>query len=194
MTRTTHDRTSGRSIRDRRTDRRACGYERDGLASVLLLAQLRALNALQPRPGERILDVGCATGAAVRDMAAGGAVTVGVDRSPAMITHAHERARSVGGARFVVSDAEHLPFRSTTFTAVLCTSVLHYLDRTDTVLAEIYRVLRPGGRTVIGDLEIAGAQRSLADAVADASLRRTHQLRYPTALGTYIILTALRPV
>lgn len=175
MTRTTHDRTAGRSIRDRRTDRRACGYERDGLASVLLLAQLRALNALQPRPGERM-------------------VTVGVDRSPAMITHAHQRARSVGGARFVVSDAEHLPFRSTTFAAVLCTSVLHYLDRTDTVLAEIHRVLRPGGRTVIGDLETAGAERSLADAVADASLSRTHQLRYPTALGTYVILTALRPV
>lgn len=184
--------TSGRSIRARRTDRRASGYERDGLASVLLLAQQRALTALQPLPGEHILDVGCATGAAVRDMAFDGAVTVGVDRSLAMITHALRRSRSLSGAQVLVADAEHLPFGSSTFTAVLCTSVLHYCDYVDIALAEIHRVLRPGGRTVIGDFESAGPRPNLAQTIAAASLTLAGQQRYGTPLGSYLVLTAQR--
>lgn len=185
--------THGRSIRARRTDRRASGYERDGLASVLLLAQRRALTALHPLPGEHILDVGCATGAAVRDMASDGVIAVGVDRSPAMIMHALHRSRSLSGARFLVTDAEHLPFRSSAFTAVLCTSVLHYVHRVETALAEIHRVLRPGGRTVIGAFERAGPQPNLAQTVTAASLTLTGQQRYGTPLGNYLVLTAQRP-
>lgn len=108
------------------------------------------LHALRPRPGERLLDVGCGTGAflALLGRSGSGAGAVGVDPSTAMLTHA---VRSRRGYRLAAGGAEALPFKASTFDAVVSTSALHFVPAPHAALAEMARVVRPGGRVVITD-------------------------------------------
>lgn len=102
------------------------------------------VDMLDPKPGERILDLGCGTGHLTNDLAAGGATVVGVDRSPDMIS----AARSVyPDIEFVVMDALHLEFNEP-FDAVFSNAALHWMPRAEAVAASIVRVLKPGGRFV----------------------------------------------
>lgn len=144
---------AGAARRAARTARRAPGYERDGLATVMLSLQRQALAELRLRPSDRFLDVGCATGAAVRLVAHRVRLAAGVDRCPAMIARA--RVLSSGGtpAQFAVADATSLPFPTGGFTALLCTSLLHYLDDPAPALREMVRVVDVDGRIVIGHLD-----------------------------------------
>lgn len=176
-----------------RTDRRATGYERDGLGPLLVRLQRQALTRLGLVATDRFLDVGCATGAAVRAAAEHVHIAVGVDQSPTMIRHARDHTRSHTGAHFLLARAEHLPFPTHTFSTVLCTTVLHYLDNPDRALAEMIRVLHPDGRLVIGDL----LQASHAARVPPRGTPRSwtgltvidHQ-RTLTPLGYYVIVLA----
>jgi len=99
------------------------------------------------RPGARVLDVGCGTGADVRALASlvgpeGDAV--GVDSSRSMIDTARTRAPTDSAARFEVADALALPFEDASFDAVRCERVLQHVPDPDRVLAEMARVARPG--------------------------------------------------
>jgi SAM-dependent methyltransferase len=97
--------------------------------------------------GRRILDVGCGSGpltAALRDR---GAVISGFDLSTAMVALA--RARLGADADVVVHDlAEALPYADAAFDDVVASLVLHYLEDWSGPLAELHRVLRPGGRLI----------------------------------------------
>jgi ubiquinone/menaquinone biosynthesis C-methylase UbiE len=175
------------------TDRRAAGYERDGLGPVLVELQRQAQTLLGLCAEERFLDVGCATGAAVRAAAEHVHLAVGVDQSAAMITHAREHARSVAGAHFVLARAEHLPFPADTFSAVLCTTVLHYLDEPDRAVVEMTRVLRPDGRLVIGNLHhdrLTASSPTRGEPRSWSGLTATHERQTLTPLGAYVILLA----
>jgi ubiquinone/menaquinone biosynthesis C-methylase UbiE len=97
--------------------------------------------------GCRVLDVGCGPGTVTRQLARGFDIdAVGIDSSPKMI----EVARDEAGAHavFQVAPAEELPFESASFDGVVMRWVVHHLDR-PTALAEIRRVLKPGGRLVV---------------------------------------------
>jgi ubiquinone/menaquinone biosynthesis C-methylase UbiE len=136
----------------RRTfDRWSGSYERDPLSRWIGMRQRDALEALELGQGDRLLDVGCGTGAAVRAAAEVVERAVGVDLSPKMLAEAHERAAGLPGVEFVEGDSEDLPFDEREFTAVLCTTSLHHYPRPETAAREIARVLAPGGRAVIGD-------------------------------------------
>jgi SAM-dependent methyltransferase len=128
-----------------RIARRANRYERDGLAPLLLRLQHQALGHVELVAGDRLLEVGCATGAAVRAAVHQQVTAIGIDRSPAMTRHARRLAESSPAARFLVADATGLPYPARPFTAVLRTSVAHYLDDPEPALAEIARVLPPAG-------------------------------------------------
>jgi ubiquinone/menaquinone biosynthesis C-methylase UbiE len=132
-------------------DRWSGWYERDPFSRWLGKRQDDALQALELRGGDRLLDVGCGTGAAVRAAAKIVERAVGVDLSPKMLDQARERAAGLSGVEFVEGDSENLPFADGEFTAVLCTTSLHHYPRPEAAAREFARVLAPGGRIVIGD-------------------------------------------
>ena len=97
---------------------------------------------LAPRPGERILDLGCGDGALTKKLVDLGCEVVAVDSSAPQI----EAARKLG-LNAQVMDAEALPF-SDEFDAVFSNAVLHWIKRADPVIAGVHRALKPGGRFV----------------------------------------------
>jgi ubiquinone/menaquinone biosynthesis C-methylase UbiE len=129
--------------------------------------QLRASIAdrLKVGPGDRVLDVGCGPGrlalVLAQRVAPAGFVT-GIDPAKQMLARARAKARRAGVlAEFQEAYAQRLPFSDATFDAVSCTLALHHVAEQDraTAVAEMYRVLRPGGRLVIGEFQAPGRGR-----------------------------------
>ena len=105
------------------------------------------------RNGWSVLDVGCGLGEVCADLAALVGQTgrvVGIDASEAMIAHARERW---GGSpiEFAVGDAEALHFEDATFDAARAERVVQHLRHPATAIAEMARVVRPGGRVFVLD-------------------------------------------
>lgn len=99
---------------------------------------------LAPRPGERILDVGCGTGHLTAEIAATGAIVTGVDRSPEMIAEAKAKHP---GIEFGVRDARELSF-DRQFDAVFSNAALHWIREPEKVISGVAKALKPGGRFV----------------------------------------------
>ena len=97
---------------------------------------------LNPRIGERILDIGCGEGALTEKIVAAGATVVGVDASADMVAAATAR-----GLDARVMNAERLPFVHE-FDAVFSNAALHWVRDHDAMLAGVHRALKPGGRFV----------------------------------------------
>lgn len=98
---------------------------------------------LNAQSGEQILDLGCGDGQLTLRLAATGATVQGADASPAMVEAARAR-----GVKAEVASAESLPHEDGVFDAVFSNAVLHWVRDQDTMMAEVHRVLRPGGRFV----------------------------------------------
>jgi SAM-dependent methyltransferase len=107
---------------------------------------------LNAQEGERIVDVGCGTGGAMRALAprlGGAGRLVGVDRSAAMIATAQQRAAALSlPGEHRVADARHLPFADGEFDGCYATGLFEIVDEPRQILAEMARVTRPGGRIV----------------------------------------------
>jgi ubiquinone/menaquinone biosynthesis C-methylase UbiE len=123
----------------------------------------RLLEPARLRAGESVLDVGCGTGtlaiAAKRHVGSTGPVC-GIDASPEMIERAIDKARKAGvEIAFETAFAQSLPFPDGRFDVALSTVMLHHLPRQarEECVAEIRRVLKPGGRLLVVDF--AGASR-----------------------------------
>ncbi|MCZ7619062.1 MAG: methyltransferase domain-containing protein [Myxococcota bacterium] len=139
------------------------GYERHARFVTELGAPVRDL--LAPRPGERILDLGCGDGALTANLVAAGSRVVGIDASPAFVAAA--RARGLDAR---VGDGHALAFDSE-FDAVFSNAALHWMREPDRVLEGVHRALVPGGRFVaefggagcvrriVAELEAALAER-----------------------------------
>jgi SAM-dependent methyltransferase len=101
------------------------------------------LEWLDAKAAEYILDLGCGDGQLTQRIAATGASVVGVDASLEMVAAARER-----GVAADVGDAEALPYARNTFDAVFSNAALHWVRDQDAMMAEVSRVLKPGGRFV----------------------------------------------
>lgn len=116
-------------------------YQKNG-AFVPALAE-GVLDWLAPQPGERILDLGCGDGQLSARIAAAGATVTGLDASPQMAAAARSRGLIVHEA-----SAESMPFGDHAFDAVFSNAALHWVRNHEAMLAEVRRVLKPGGRFV----------------------------------------------
>lgn len=92
---------------------------------------------------QRVLDIGCGDGQISRLVAVSGATVVGVDPTWNQIRVAHERG---GGAQYVRSAADRLPFADASFDAAVACLVFEHIDAVDEAIAEVARVVAPGGR------------------------------------------------
>ncbi|MFO1132182.1 MAG: class I SAM-dependent methyltransferase [Hyphomicrobiales bacterium] len=111
-----------------------------------------AVRALGPLGGERILEIGCGPGLALRSiLATDVARAIGIDHSPVMIAQAgRNNARSVatGRLRLLDGDFSALPIENGSVDAVLAVNVAYFMNDA-TALVEARRVLVPGGRLVL---------------------------------------------
>jgi demethylmenaquinone methyltransferase/2-methoxy-6-polyprenyl-1,4-benzoquinol methylase len=102
--------------------------------------------AVAPKAGERILDVAAGTGTSSASLSKTGATVVAVDISSGMIEVGRKRRKTI---EFQVADAEQLPFDDDEFDAVTISFGLRNINDPRAALAEMYRVMKPGGRLVI---------------------------------------------
>ena len=99
--------------------------------------------------GQRLLEVGCGIGTDLARFAAGGAVVTGVDLSQTAIDLATKNFAGLGlSGDLRVGDGEALPFPDASFDVVYGHGVLQYAARPERVIAELHRVLVPGGRGI----------------------------------------------
>ncbi len=153
-----------------------------------LITRARLREALDPQPGERILEVGPGTGyyalPVARWLAPGGTLEL-LDLQREMLDHTLQRAaeQDVAGIVATQADATRMPYEDASMDAAYLVLVLGEIPDQDAALRELHRVVRPGGRVVVGEL--------LGDPhwVSPATLRRRAEaagLRYERRLGTAI--------
>jgi SAM-dependent methyltransferase len=137
------------------------------------------MRLLVPRPGERMLDVGCGSGQAVRYLGRrvqpDGRV-VGVDRPATAMRRLGETIEQdgLGNVAVLAASAKSLPFPDASFDAVICVNVLEAVSNREQALREIRRVLKPGGRALVAHDDY----ESQAYACTDRELGRRATLAY----------------
>ncbi|MEA2896646.1 MAG: hypothetical protein QOJ84_2261 [Bradyrhizobium sp.] len=101
------------------------------------------LDAINVRPGTKLLDVASGPGYVAAEAARRGADAIGTDIADDMVDQARHR---FAGTRFEVADAEHLPYTDACFDAVTCAFGMLHFPRPGKAMTEAHRVLRPNGR------------------------------------------------
>jgi ubiquinone/menaquinone biosynthesis C-methylase UbiE len=152
MTQTTIGMEAPRRSTMTRLEKRFVNSERKSRAVAGRLNDM--LERVAPQPGSRYLDVGSGNGAATIEVAAQWQLeATGVDLDPRQIALARGRADG-WPASFVEADARRLPFADGTFDLVTSSKATHHIPEWEDALAEMCRVLRPGGHLVYTDLAL----------------------------------------
>lgn len=126
---------------------------------LVALDRRHTMDLLGPRPGERILDAGCGTGANLRQLLRAGSAPVGLDFSRGMLKVAR---RNLGPVTLAQADLNAgLPIRPQAFDAVLCALVGEHLEAPAGFFAEAHLALQPGGRLVFSVFHPAMAQAGI---------------------------------
>ena len=105
---------------------------------------------LDPKPGERILDLSTGTGWTSRLVARRGAAVIGADIAADLLEAARAQAKAEGlSIEYQVGDAEGLPFEDSAFDAVVSTCGVMFASKQEAAAAELARVCRKGGRIAL---------------------------------------------
>ena len=138
-------------------------------------------------PASDVLDAACGTARHGVHIARRGHRLTGVDRSPDMLDRAR---RKVPDAVFLEGELEALPLDDAAFDAVVCGLALVHLPTLDRAMAELARVLRPGGRLIVSDVHpmpiLLGWQAQFRTGNGEAAFIRLH----PHLLSDYIAAAA----
>jgi SAM-dependent methyltransferase len=130
---------------------------------------------LDPLPASVVLDAACGTGRYSAYLAGRGHRVIGVDRSPAMLAKARDKLPE---SEFREGDLEALPVESGSVDAAVCALALVHLPEIGRAIAELARVVRPGGRVIISDvhpfLVLLGWQAQFHTADGRAGFMRLH--------------------
>ncbi|PWQ95071.1 methyltransferase domain-containing protein [Leucothrix pacifica] len=138
--------------------------------------RLETLKSLALNVGEHVIDIGCGTGFLVNEMAAvvgESGHLAGVDFSQDMLDVAAQRCDTLPQVTLRQGSAESLPFDDVSFDAASCTQVLLYVPEVESAIAELARVLKPGGRLALIETDWRGlvlnsAHSSLTDRIFNA--------------------------
>jgi ubiquinone/menaquinone biosynthesis C-methylase UbiE len=156
-----------------RWDRWAPRYDRGVLKQVFFRRLYgRLIDEVSAKPGERVLDVGSGTGSVVSMLAGRGVLAFGADPSIEMTRVASDKAPG----RFVVAAAERLPIRASTLDAAMTSLSMHHWDEAERGLLELARVLRPGGRALVADVERRGLAGVFANLYSIVTRDHAHYL------------------
>ena len=141
----------------------------------------RFLALLRPGGRERTLDVACGPGLLAQALAPVVGSFVGVDVTAAMIDKARQIASEakLHNARFEVADAGALPFPDASFELVVTRLALHHMADPARALAEMTRVLTPGGQLGIFDIEASELER---EAIEQNGIERLRDPSHTRAL------------
>ena len=163
-------------------DRWSASYDRAGLQLFTYRpihdAVLARIDGLEP---SMVVDLGCGTGQLTQRLIRGfpDANIVGVDLSDGMLTEAAVRLRQVGSddQPLVRADALQLPFAPSSIDLVVCTESFHWYPDQAAALAELARVLNPGGRLLIASIAtVTGAGDRVLREVTSAGGRTIRAL------------------
>jgi len=172
----------------------ARGLERMYVTPDVVLQRARFVQLLAPKPGERILDIGMGPGFLTVDLApivGEHGLVAGVDSSAVMVELANKRCEGRGPCELQLGDATALPFDDASFDAVTSAQVYEYVPDMEKALAELRRVLRPGGRAFILDTDWDSVVWNTADParmrrVLDAWDDHLHDPHLPAKLGALL--------
>ena len=137
----------------------AARLEHRAKAADEVAARETYLGLLEIGAGDRVLDVGCGSGAVTREIArrvGPGGLAVGLDPSPALLAVARELAREAGldgRVEFREGSVLQLPFPDRSFDTVVCVTVLSHVPDGDAAIPELRRVLKPRGRLGVFDFD-----------------------------------------
>jgi SAM-dependent methyltransferase len=137
-------------------DRESRKVEAMYLTPDVVAQRVRVLDALQLGRSERVADLGCGPGLLALEMAhrvgMQGEVQA-IDASPSMLALAARRCYGKSWVQLARGDVARLPYPSDHFDAAVSTQVYEYVTPIDAALAELQRIVRPGGRVVIVDTD-----------------------------------------
>ena len=158
-------------------------YEADTLEGVIYRARMEAalawIDEIAPPAGARALDAGCGAGLSVVELGRRGYAVDAIDASPAMVELTTRHAAQRGVAEVVsarVGEVERLPFADDTFELVVALGVLPWVGDPGAALAELRRVLKPGGHAIV-TADNRARLSFLLDPWANPFLVRVRQLR-----------------
>ena len=109
----------------------------------------QALDMLEIEPGDQVIDVGCGTGFGTEGVRQTTTNILGVDQSPHQMEKARERLDERELLGFTLGDAENLPVQTDSFDAAWSSGSIEYWPNPVEGLAEMRRVVKPGGRVVV---------------------------------------------
>lgn len=147
-------------------DRWAPTYDRSPLQRFFFHpVHRRILRLLDPRPGERFLEVGSGTGNLALAAAARTGFAIGVDPSPGMVKLARPKLDQLppdAHAAFVVGVAEAMPFQDDTFDLAASSISMHHWVDLEGGFRQLRRVVKPGGRVLVADVSPRGYGKAIA--------------------------------
>ncbi len=144
------------------------------------------LQLLNPKQGERILDLGCGTGQLTEKIGTSGAVVMGIDNAPAMIEKAKQNYPDL---RFDVADGRNFQVEQP-LDAVFSNAALHWIKEPDAVINCVHQALKPGGRFVVefgGKGNVQAITTALESALEQIGISQAQVLNpwYFPSIGEY---------